>query len=292
MEILYVIGNGFDLWHGLPTKYTDFYESSGNPLEELKPYLNLDAYKLWNNFEAVLGKFDCEIFYENHNFIDVSGDSFKPSMVYGLEDDLIEQADNLVDGIQSQFREWIASIPTEDAKAKFDFKSPRRFISFNYTPTLQAVYGIADDLVFHIHGSASKYEHLIFGHGESREEEPELDENGDSNRTMFTDAEGAAKYPFYAFQKPVNDIIENNLSYFENLKNVEVVVVMGHSLNDIDIPYFEKISNVIRGRKWVVSQCSEDEGKSHVRQLGKCGVASDQITLCSIDDIPKMLASM
>lgn len=32
------------------------------------------------------------------------------------------------------------------------------------------------------------------------------DLNGDSNRTMFTDEEGAAKYPFYVLQKPVNEV--------------------------------------------------------------------------------------
>ncbi|CAG37067.1 hypothetical protein DP2338 [Desulfotalea psychrophila LSv54] len=154
------------------------------------------------------------------------------------------------------------------------------------------VYGISDDLVFHIHGSVVKYDRLIFGHGESMEEVPELDENWESNRTMFTDAEGSAKYPFYAFQKPIDDIIDYSLSYFKNLENVEVVVVIGHSLNDIDIPYFKKISNVTQSSKWVVSQYSEDEGKNHIRQLEKCGVASNQITLCSIDDIPNVLASI
>ncbi|CAG37068.1 hypothetical protein DP2339 [Desulfotalea psychrophila LSv54] len=102
MEILYVIGNGFDLWHGLPTKYTDFYAFSETHLDELEQYLCFDIIteNPWNNFEVVLGKFDWEIFYNNHNFIDVSDDSFKPSMAYGLEDDIKEQADNLVDDIQ------------------------------------------------------------------------------------------------------------------------------------------------------------------------------------------------
>lgn len=213
-------------------------------------------------------------------------------MVYGLEDDITEQADNLVDVIRSQFHEWIESIPVEDADAKFDFRFPGQFISFNYTPLLQTVYEIPDDLVFHIHGSVSEYDDLIFGHGESMEEEPEQDEYGDSNRTLFTDAEGAAKYPFCALQKPVDDILNRNLDYFESLNNIEAVVVIGHSFNEIDIPYIQKISEVALGSKWVVSQYSETEGKSHARQSEKCGVAADQITLCSIDDIPKVLERM
>jgi hypothetical protein len=294
MEILYIIGNGFDLWHGLPTKYTDFYAFAACHLDELEQYLILEpsSETPWNNFEANLGKFDGSIFYDTHNFIDVSDESFKPSMAYGLEDDLTEQADNLVDSIQSQFYEWIESIPIEDAEAKFGFRLPGRFISFNYTSLLQTVYKIPDDLVFHIHGSVNKYDDLIFGHGESIEEVTELDENRDSNRTIFTDAQGAAKYPFYAFQKPVDDILNRNLGYFESLNSVDVVVVIGHSFNEIDIPYIKKISTVAWGSKWVVSQYSESEGKSHVRQLGKCGVSSDKITLCSINDIPNLLAHL
>jgi hypothetical protein len=293
MKILYIIGNGFDLWHGLPTKYADFYVFAANYLDELEEYfLDPCSETSWTNFEENLGRFDWREFYDRNNFTDISDESFKPSMAFGLEDDLTEQASDMVDSMKSHFQEWIESIPIDDAEAKFDFTLGGRFISFNYTPLLQAVYEIPDSLIFHIHGSVSKYDDLIFGHGESREEEPELDENGDSNRHLFTDAEDAAKYPFYAFQKPVDDILNRNSSCFESLNNVEVVVIIGHSLNAIDLPYIRRISGVTRGSKWVVSQCSEDEGKHHITQLEKCGVTSDKITSCFIEDIPTVLETM
>ena len=43
MEVLYVIGNGFDLWHGLPTKYTDFYKFIEGGLDELKKYIYFES---------------------------------------------------------------------------------------------------------------------------------------------------------------------------------------------------------------------------------------------------------
>lgn len=291
MKLLYVIGNGFDLWHSLPTRYTDFYKYSESYLDELEQYLTPDvsSENPWNDFEAYLGKFDWRKFYNTYNFIDISDESFRPSMAYSLKDSLSTEAESLVDGIKTQLQEWIGSVPVEDVKKKFHFNSMGRFITFNYTPLLQIVYGIDDDLVFHIHGSASRYDELILGHGDTMEVEPEFDKEGNSNRTMFTDAEGAASYPFYAFQKPVNEILNCNISYFESLKDIEVVVVMGHSLNDIDIPYFKKISEVAENAKWFVSHYTEDEKQSHSIQLKKCGVSSDRITLCSIDDIPKIL---
>lgn len=294
MEILYIIGNGFDLKHKLPTRYTDFYEYSEALLNELGQYLSSDisSENPWSDFETYLGTFDWEEFYNNHNHIDSWEDeSFRPSMVYSLEDGLNAEAENLVDAIRSQFQEWIESISVEDAEKKFYFEPNARFLSFNYTSLLQTVYGIEDECIFHIHGSANKYDELIFGHGESREVESELDENGNSSRTMFSDAEGAAAYPFFAFQKPVNDILDRNQSYFESLKNVEVIIVIGHSLNEIDLPYFKKIAETTQASKWVVSQILDDEGKKHIRQLQKCGISSNQITLCAIDDIPNILIS-
>ena len=287
MEILYIIGNGFDLWHGLPTKYADFYEYSREHLDELEQHFsNVPFHEtLWNNFEQSLGKYDWSLFYDDYNHIDVLDDSFKPSMVYGLEDELSQESESLVEHIQSLFQEWIESISIENTKRQFYFITPNRFISFNYTPLLQNVYGIEDKYIFHIHGCSQNFDNLIFGHGEEIYEEPELDENGESNRTMFTDAEGAAKYPLYAFQKPVNETIQKNISRFEALSNVEVVIVIGHSLNDIDLPYFKVISKFSNSCEWIVSCHDEQEGQNHLLQLSKCGIDFRKITTCKIEEI-------
>lgn len=294
MNILYVIGNGFDLWHGLPTSYSDFYKFTEGSLDELEEYFNFQysGESLWTNFEGELGNFDWNLFYEAHDHTDVTSDSFRQSEVYGLEDDLIEQATNLVEGVREKFQEWIESIQIEDVKGGFEFVGKGHFISFNYTPLLQEVYGIPDDLVLHIHGSAKKYDELIFGHGEFREEEPELDEDGNSNRTMFSDSEAAAKIPFYSLKKPVSEVLGNHNDCFDDLSSVDVIVVLGHSLNNIDIPYFKRIAKVAEGKKWVVSKYSErDEGK-HLPQLEKCGVNPDLIMFKSIEDIPEALSTV
>lgn len=38
MTKLYVIGNGFDLWHGLPTIYRQLYDFAKEILDELENY--------------------------------------------------------------------------------------------------------------------------------------------------------------------------------------------------------------------------------------------------------------
>ena len=53
MSILYIIGNGFDLYHGLPTSYKDFYEFGKDLLDEIEEFYKLDISSAtpWSDFE-------------------------------------------------------------------------------------------------------------------------------------------------------------------------------------------------------------------------------------------------
>ena len=294
MNVLYVIGNGFDRWHDLPTSYLDFYNCHCDSLEAYSEYFSLgpDQEKLWHNFESDLGRFDWSSFYDSSNHTDPMAENFRPSEVYGLEDDLNQQAEELVDHFDALFTEWIESIDINTTQVKFPFVSNARYLSFNYTSLLNSPYGIDHAKIRHIHGSVKNYDSLVFGHGLSIREEPEMDEEGNSNRHMFWDAEGAAKYPLYRFKKPVSEILGREQKYFESLRDVDAVVVLGHSLNDIDLPYFERIFSVASKSHWIVSFHGEQERAAHLQQLKKCHLSPSQIKLNNIDDIPNILASL
>lgn len=287
MSKLYVIGNGFDLWHGLPTGYNHFHDFAKEFLDGLEEYYSFDIAHVgpWCDFENSLGCFDWSQFYEAYNHIDISLDSFKPSEVYGLEDELTQEADGHVESIKEFFREWISGIDILVAEPKLSFPQNARFITFNYTSTLQSIYGIGNERIFHVHGRAETFDDLIFGHGETMEEEPELDENGDSNRTMFTDAEGAAKYPFYALQKPVNDVIEKNTKFFESLYSISEIAVLGHSLNKIDLPYFTKIAEYSSQAKWLVYCYDMNKKEDYINALVSCGVSCGSIRTCGYEEL-------
>lgn len=282
MTTLYILGNGFDLWHGLPTDYRSFHESAKDSLEEMDAYYVADASvdRPWHDFENYLGKYDWQQFYDAFDNIDVASESFRSSDAFGLEDELSEESERLIESIEELFQEWVAKIDVSKAVKKIVFEPQALFLTFNYTDTLQQVYGISDKNVFHIHGSTKNHEKLIFGHGESREEEPEIDENGDSNRTMFTDAENAAKYPFYAFQKPVSEIIQKT-NYFSSLRLINRIVVIGHSMNEIDLPYFYEVAKNNIGCNWLI-YCYRVSDEEHYRnQLIRCGVDSLRIETCA-----------
>lgn len=287
MSKLYIIGNGFDLWHELPTGYDRFYAFAKEMLDELEQFYSFDMAHmgLWCDFENSLGCFDWHQFYEAHNHIDVASESFRPSEVYSLEDDLTEQSDHHVEAIKESFREWVKGIDISVAEMKLAFPEDASFITFNYTSTLQSIYGISDERVFHLHGCADKFDELIFGHGETMEEEHELDENGDSNHTMFSDAEGSAKYPFYALQKPVSEMLQKNRDVFDSARHVSEIVVVGHSLNNVDLPYFRELAACAPSARWLICCFEEADKVHHVEQLLSCGVLREIIRTCTYADL-------
>ena len=70
---LYIIGNGFDLHHGLASTYRDFEKYVRNNNNKLYSRLQLyfDYDYLWSHFEAVLAKIDVHaIQIESKDFID------------------------------------------------------------------------------------------------------------------------------------------------------------------------------------------------------------------------------
>ena len=171
MTTLYIIGNGFDLWHELPTSYDHFYQFAKDVLDELEPYYDVDAVqgRLWCDFEKSLGFFNWSRFYEVYDHTDVTAENFRRSEAFGLEDELTEQADNLVKTIRDCFHAWIDEIDVSAAERKMCFAPKSRFLTFNYTSTLQSVYGVDDKNVFHIHGRSDKSDELIFGHRKTME---------------------------------------------------------------------------------------------------------------------------
>lgn len=201
MKILYVIGNGFDRHHKLLTSYSYFYQEYRELLDGLSDYFpnNEDEYP-WHKFEENLGKYDSEVLYSEFNNLDIGNEKFKLSMIYGLEDEISEQTDNIVSTLQDAFSEWINSIEIypEAIVERLNITSKSLFLSFNYTTTLEKIYNIPKNSILYIHGCAERYDDLIFGHGLDIDEEPEFDVDGESLRTPFSDAIASSRYPLSA----------------------------------------------------------------------------------------------
>jgi len=286
MTKLFIIGNGFDINHKLQTGYHDFHQFVSNHYVDLEnffeEYFELKLKNnLWSDFENDLGTFKCKLFFEDNNHLNINDDDFSPMSRNCLEDDLTQKTDELVRKIKEAFWNWLNQIGFEGVSKKYSFDDDSVFLTFNYTLTLEEVYKIPNEKVIHIHGDIeNNQDSFVFGHNAELVVEFEIDENGDSNRTVFTDSENISKYPFYAFKKPVSEIIAENRIFFERLKSIEEVKVLGHSLSPIDISYFREIvKQTGNSIKWEVSFYREEEKESHLLSLQGIGIEKSNIKL-------------
>lgn len=145
MTKLYIIGNGFDKYHDLPTGYDDFHQfvrSNYPDIENVfEEYFQLRANGkgLWSDFESDLGTFDWKSFFDEKNNIGIQDESFRMSYMFGLEDDIKQEADELVEKISDAFENWLNQINLESIDKKVDFEDESILLSFNYTLILEAV---------------------------------------------------------------------------------------------------------------------------------------------------------
>ncbi len=292
---LFVIGNGFDIGHGIPCKYSHFQEFLNDKREDIlevmeKFYYTGEDSDLWSDFETSLERdinYDSlsEIIGENSpNF---GSDDFRDGDWYDAQIYIEQECDELLEMIRSGFEEWIASLEISEVKKKYDLDRSALYLTFNYTDVLGKIYNIPISNILHIHNKVG--EELIFGHGKNLDEfnvEKALygDENGllsydedgnvESNAVGHEQfAENAVRAFYEKMRKPTDQILNNQTNFFSRLTNVEEVVVIGHSYNDIDLPYFIKIAQSTNNNtKWTLSYFSDKDKTSAAKIMNSLGI--------------------
>jgi hypothetical protein len=281
---LFIIGNGFDLWHKMPTNYKDFYKQYRGYIEQIEHYFpsDLEEEELWSDFENVLGQFDESILLDENNFMDFSGDDFPTQQMYGLEDAVYNFSIEIVQDITSNFTEWIKSISLESSVQQMTFPATAQFISFNYTSTLQQLYKIPEENVYHIHGSIGQPSLLIFGHTEA------VTHANAEEDIYYTEAINNGRKVLEALKKPVDYIIRDKLNpLLKNSEDISVITVIGHSLNKIDIPYFSSILCQHPDARWQCYSYSQCEAISHRSILEQIGVPANNLSVGTYEQLVK-----
>ncbi|HCG9808080.1 TPA: bacteriophage abortive infection AbiH family protein [Vibrio parahaemolyticus] len=248
MTTLVIIGNGFDIWNFLPTSYWHFYDQYSGSLEEHIQYFDdfCDVDAEWANFEESLGSFNQDNFHDNATLqpsLEEMADDHK--LLYGFEDEISNKREELVGDITNAFNTWIASVDVNEATKLIEMPTSFKFINFNYTTTLQDVYGVPDDNILHIHGKVRR--NVIFGHSHKST----ASSNGvERDEPWFEESQRSVSSISDLFHKPVDEILERNRSHLEGYGDVTDIVVIGHSVNDIDLPYFQYILNTYPDAEW------------------------------------------
>ncbi|MBD3772304.1 MAG: bacteriophage abortive infection AbiH family protein [Rhodobacteraceae bacterium] len=284
---LFIIGNGFDLHHGIPSRYSDFgtYVEAADPAVArlINDYLFVDE-NFWNCFEERLATFDSDLVIDHAEqfLMPYSAEDWSDAYHHDFEYEIGEVVRGLSNTMRSRFAEWIRMLPIPVPGAAPTVRCidlAATFLTFNYTPTLQQLYGVPDDQVLHIHGRAADPDSaIVLGHGwERRTEEmmtPAIDENTDTRV-----AEGYHLIDGYFADtfKPTAQILAQNRTWFDRLAGVSDVWVLGHSLADVDAAYLHEIAHrVAPSTRWTVSYHGND---SHARaQIASFGVAANLAT--------------
>ena len=255
---LWIVGNGFDRAHGLPTGYSDYYKYLVASGEEWMASMlgfyfgNVSGHPgniLWSQLEKALGIYSIDAIYdflkEGHT-LDLD---YVSQYVGEVESEVQFQFVEICEKFSETFNNWCHSIDLERAKPinSFGFTANDRFLTFNYTDTLEAVYGIDEQKVLHIHGRAASGDELIVGHNNPAKMPRSIKDDFLDNTANIR----AIVDTVNNLEKKTKRIIADNKPFFDSLGNVNEVMVYGHSIEEVDMPYFEEVKkNVDLNAKW------------------------------------------
>lgn len=277
MGSLFIAGNGFDIAHGIPTRYSDFRTFIVNQYPEalefrdatvfLEDWKDIEVYEFaaeillstmdkmagenWCNFEEALAhinfndKFPRVVHKQNE-----SEDEDMGMMGYYLLylDVLSSGFINCSKIWQDFFRAWIKSIQAQIDDNVFSEKkvlrdlftqSDMQFLTFNYTKTLQKIYGIKK--VVHIHNRVGQK--LIFGH---EKDDATYDQYDCDPRTELSLGSSFLDDMIMSFKKDTETPMKKYSDFFKKLDSkIDKVYSYGFSFGKVDSVYIKRIVSSI-----------------------------------------------
>lgn len=173
----------------------------------------------------------------------------------------------VIEKFSAYFTNWISAIDVSGAKPIKNFKKliqPKDiFLNFNYTETLEKVYGIGD--VYHIHGKCG--EPLIFGHGDD-------DDGYDYNMVYHIGAESVLSDIFYTLKKDTKKVMNDHDDFFKSIMGgVDSIYSYGFSFGVVDQDYIRKICEVLNTEDitWYLNDYDLEEIPRFKQQLRDAG---------------------
>lgn len=312
-ETLYVVGNGFDMMHGVKSDYYSFRDSLG---KNNRVRTTLEEYftpiDIWADLEDGLAHFDLDKMCSNtrmDDWLDIY-DAYNPESGEAnftmAAESAAEPLSIIANDLPKVFRKWVntLSIGTDCRPLKSLFLDGKGLVlSFNYTEFAEVLYGVNNDHICYIHGCRkNKYggvpEPLILGHkpgtwGDSAGlEDRKVWRKNPQNRHLVYAAQNIALEIISAYDtdltKDCREIISKHEDFWSKLEKVKNVVIIGHSMSAVDRDYFLKIYSAINNPKdvkWYIG-CHDYLGLNNLKQLiSDVGISESQILLFRTDQI-------
>lgn len=274
-NVLYILGNGFDLIHCVKSSYYSFRDWLGknNTLRNtLEDFIILDD--LWSDFEEALAYFNIEVMsnkYMVNNYLDIFDVHNKDSNVADIFLAAEAAANPILEvcfELPHQFRKWIESltIGTEDRPFRTMFRNGK-VLCFNYTEFVEIMYGVSENNICYIHGCRRKNKYqpkdqLILGHRlgasdssyEYKDVSLQIVRNSYKQYLLETTQEQVFHLIMECDQSLTKDcgkIISDHEAFFESLKDIQNIIVIGHSLSPVDWDYFREVKSKISNSRRV-----------------------------------------
>lgn len=261
---LYIIGNGFDLMHRVPSSYYSFQDSIGKH-NELRNMLEmaLTPDDIWADFERALGKQDLDLMgsrYVIDMWLDDLGffeEDAGAAEYYMAVESAANPIIKIVSKLQNSFRRWVSQLEvgTDDRPLEQLICPNAKVLNFNYTEFVETLYNVDD--VCYIHGCRkNKKQRLILGHKPGAEgklneksRKPHSYRQAVINAAQDDVLDLIGKYD-EKLTKDCQAIINDNRSFFEGLNMIDQVVVIGHSVSDVDWDYFFEVNKSVHNAHW------------------------------------------
>ena len=293
---LYIIGNGFDIHHGVESSYWDFKEYLDNEdsdlVEKLEEYFGSDA--LWSDFEETLAYLDTEqIINECMTYlVSYGAEDWSEEYNHDYQYEVQRRIDLITGKLKERFIEWVLQLKLPDITEKnmVHIENKALFINFNYTSTLERLYKVSCDRILYIHNKAiDTNSTLIIGHSRNPQNEKTLIELYNDEDTDVRVAEGNKILDNYFLEtyKSTETIINENKSFFDSLEMIKIIYVFGHSLSVVDKPYFQEISNRIdkENVSWKVSFHNKKDLIKFNKFFNDLNIPNENITYDRISNI-------
>lgn len=295
MRRLYIIGNGFDLHHGIPSSYSKFgeflEERDSSIYQSVVDYLHADDIDFWSTFEQNLAHLDKNQLLEDASqfLVGYGAEDWSDANHHDYQYEIEKVVEHLSSKLVKRFTEWVRQLPIPSFgsynRPLLKIDSNALFLSFNYTSTLTSLYHVHSENIWHIHGTAQEGE-LVLGHAWVEEEkEEEYDVDPDSIDVRIQQGDEIIESYFKTTFKPTEKIIADANCRFSMLRDIDEIYILGHSLGKVDIPYFlEIIKNIDISRvKWTVSYYEDD---SYIRnQMNQLGIDASLIDYLELVDL-------
>lgn len=265
-QLLYIIGNGFDLYHRIPSSYTDF----GRYVQNCDPHLHalFENYfsfnDNWADFENTLAHLDAGLIIDEAStyLVPYSAENWSDAYHHDYQYEVDRIVSSLSEELKRQFTKWVYGLVIPEHSLcpvpLLDLVLDAKYLTFNYTDTLQKLYGVATTHILHIHNQVTDINSdLVLGHGINPTNIASLNAGADfeNQDTRITEANEIIDKYFSRTYKRTNDAISKHQAFFNSLSDVQCICILGHSLSEVDWPYLSLIAENTRlsAPNWIVS---------------------------------------